>query len=219
MVLGKYYGAFRLSAFTIFNRSIIVHTKIVFMKTLSLSVFICLLAGNISAQSLNKPAALLFKNVKTKLSAPEKNDIAKQLGFSVAKDGRQFTVENGEEYPFDAVAIVTDMNKDGKEEVFISFGNTYTSGMAGASIALYIKDASGKYAANLGFPGMVPDALTANTQGYPDLVIGGPGMEYPVWRWNGKEYAYNRTIKDNAYEKVKKTNVEDIGKAYAAAIK
>jgi hypothetical protein len=24
--------------------------------------------------------------------------------------------------------------------------------------------------------------------GYPDLMIGGPGFEHPVWRWNGKEY-------------------------------
>jgi hypothetical protein len=113
----------------------------------------------------------------------------------------------------------TDLNKDGKEEIFIVYGNSYTSGMAGTSVAVFITDKNGVYKTNLNFPGMLPDALATNNLGYPDLLIGGPGMEFPVWRWNGKAYDYYKEVKDADYEKLKKTNVEDLSKAYISNIK
>lgn len=118
-----------------------------------------------------------------------------------------------------AIVLPTDMNKDGKDEIFVSFGNTYTSGNTGSSIVVFIKDAKGVYMNHLGFPGMVPDALATASLGYPDLLIGGPGFEYPVWRWNGKEYVFNRQVKDAAYEKLKKQSIEDVSKAYQQTLK
>ena len=99
------------------------------------------------------------------------------------------------EYPYGAVVTITDMNKDGIEEVFIQFGNTYTSGNTGANIVLYIKDKQKGYKTNLGFPGVEPEQLKTGFGGYPDLLIGGPGFEFPIWRWNGKEYVYYKSKK------------------------
>jgi hypothetical protein len=110
-----------------------------------------------------KPVAdLLFRNVKTKLTGPEKNSIATQLAFVLSgnKDLPFALDKDSKDYPFAALVMPTDMNKDGKEEIFISFGNGYTSGNAGSSITVYIKNASGVYAPHLGFPGMAPDVLT-----------------------------------------------------------
>ena len=175
------------------------------------------IAGN---NSLSKGAGLLFKNIKTKLSDNEKNAIFDSLRFIISKDGKQFISDaESADYPFDAFVYPTDFNKDDKEEIFVVFGNSYTSGMAGSSINIYIADKNGTYRMNLGFPGMLPDALATVNLGYPDLLIGGPGMEFPVYRWNGKMYDYFRTVKNADYEKLKPTSVEALSKTYSGTIK
>ena len=174
-----------------------------------------------SQQKLTDVAAALFKNVKTKLTVAEKNEVAAKLGFILSTDKDQPFAQDkdSKDYPFAALAMPTDMNKDGKEEVFIFFGNSYTSGNTGSSIALYIQNAAGVYTLNLGFPGTVPEALATLSKGYPDLLVGGPGMEFPVFRWNGKEYDNYRIVKDADYGKLKTTSVEELSKAYQASIK
>src|SRR5687767_11660783 len=179
-----------------------------------LLLFIIPAAG--STQTLNKVADLLFRTVKTKLTITEKNQLATALGFVLSNDKEQpFALDaDSKDYPFTATVFPVDMNKDGKEEVFVHFGNSYTSGNTGSSIALFIKNSSGIYQNHLGFPGTIPDALTTVNQGYPDLLIGGPGFEYPVLRWNGKTYAHHRVVKDDAYEKLKKNSVSELSKEY-----
>ncbi|MEP6514200.1 MAG: hypothetical protein ABJA79_10035 [Parafilimonas sp.] len=168
---------------------------------------------------LSEGAALLFKNIKTKLTDAEKIQIFNMVGFKISKDKKQFiSNDEGADYPFDAFVYPTNFNKDDKEELFISFGNTYTSGNTGSSVIVFIADKNGVYKMNLGFPGMLPDALSTGNQGYPDLLIGGPGFTYPIWGWNGKEYVYFKEIKDADYAKVKKTNVEEASKAYTDSI-
>lgn len=177
-------------------------------------------SGNSNNNDLSKGAALLFKNIKTKLTASQKNIIFDSTGFMLSKDGKQFISDNeSADYPFDAFVYPTDLNKDNKEEIFVLFGNSYTSGMTGSSIDVFIADKNGVYKINLGFPGTLPDALATVNAGYPDLVIGGPGMEFPVWRWNGKAYDYYKQVKDAEYSKLKMTNVEDLSKTYTAGIK
>jgi hypothetical protein len=174
----------------------------------------------LSAQQLTETAALLFKDVKTKLSVKDKNQIATQLGFVPSGNNSMPFAQDkdSKEYPFAVSVFPADMNKDGKEEVFVVFGNSYTSGHAGSSVSLFIKDAAGNYTPQLGFPGMAPDVLATVSKGYPDLLIGGPGMEFPVWRWNGKAYNLFRTVNDKGYETLKKTNVADLSKTYIAGI-
>ncbi len=113
----------------------------------------------------------------------------------------------------------TDINKDGSEEIFISFGNGYTSGNTGSSIALFIKNTGGTYTGHLGFPGISRDILTTSNLGYPDILVGGPGFEFPVFRWNGKTYDNYKKVDNKDYEKLKKTNLEEMSKAYQQTIK
>jgi hypothetical protein len=174
-----------------------------------------------NSTSLNPVAALLFKDVKTKLTVAEKNNIATQLAFVLSgnKDQPFAMDKDSKEFPFTASVMPTDMNKDGKEEIFVSFGNSYTSGNTGSSISLFIKNAADAYALHLGFPGTLPDVLATSNLGYPDLLVGGPGFEYPVFRWNGKTYNNYRTVKDKDYEKLKKTALETFSKTYQETIK
>ncbi|TWV93342.1 hypothetical protein [Chitinophaga pinensis] len=144
----------------------------------------------------------------------EQNQIAAKLGFLPSGDKTQPFIQDkdSKDFPFGATVYATDMNKDGAEEIFVVFGNTFTSGNAGSSVVLFIKNSAGTYAENLGFPGMAPDVLATISQGYPDLLIGGPGMEFPVWRWNGKTYNFYKNVKNADYEKLKKVSLENIRK-------
>lgn len=190
-------------------------TKIGFLACLLLfSVFA------IAQNNHNEGTQLLFKNVATKLTTADKIALYKQLGFMLSPDKKQFIMDkDGTDYPFDAQVFPTDLNRDSTEEIFIVYGNSYTSGNAGSSVTAFIKNSAGIYKMNLGFPGLAPDVLAAVSKGYPDLLIGGPGMTFPVWRWNGTAYAHYRDIKDTDYDKLKKRSLEDISKAYAATAK
>ncbi|HUQ96411.1 MAG TPA: hypothetical protein VM010_02015 [Chitinophagaceae bacterium] len=183
--------------------------------------FLCLLLFSFSAPaqtSLTDGASLLFKNVATKLTDAEKTAVFQSLAFLPSADKKQFIMDaTAADYPFDAQVFPADLNKDGTEEIFVVYGNTYTSGNTGSSVVLFIKNA-GAYKANLNFPGVTPDALATANQGYPDLLIGGPGMQFPVWRWNGKEYAYLKEMKNAEYGKLKKTSIEALSKAYTTQL-
>lgn len=164
--------------------------------------------------------ALLFKNVKTKITEKEKQEIYKSGGFLLSKDKKQFIPDaDAAEYPFDANVYPTDMNGDGIEEIFIVFGNSYTSGMNGSSVILFIKNAKGEYKMNLGFASSTPGILPTKILGYPELVMGGPGFTFPVWKWNGKEYVFSRKISDKALTKLKTVYVDEASKKYVAKIK
>ena len=114
-------------------------------------------AASEGSGKLSPTAKLLFKNIKCKLTDSEKNQIADLTGFALSgKTDEPFAMDKESlDYPYSAAVTITDMNKDGMEEVFIQYGNTFTSGNTGQSIALFIKDKQGVYKLNLGFPGIV----------------------------------------------------------------
>jgi hypothetical protein len=181
-------------------------------------VFLILMAAPLlsQSQSLTEGAMLLFRNTKSNLTVAEKNKLFIDIGFRLSNDRKQFVIEgdDNKEFPFTATVMPVDLNKDGNEEVFVLFGNSFTSGQTGSSIIVFIKNADGKYTKHLNFPGTSPDVLSTVNKGYPDLLIGGPGFEYPVWKWNGSDFILARKVSDKEYEKLKKTSLEELSKAY-----
>ena len=170
---------------------------------------------------LNPEASELFKGVKSIIGPGEKNFIARKVGFILSGNKEQpFALDkDSKEYPFGVRVLPTDLNKDGKEEIFIGFGNSYTSGNTGSSIVAFIMNAAGVYEMNFGFPGMMPDVLTTVNKGYPDLIVGGPGFEFPVFRWNGKVYYNYKKISDSDYGKTRKRSIEELSKEYQEKLK
>jgi hypothetical protein len=134
-------------------------------------------------------ASILFAKGAGKLSAVQQREIFAALGLAVSSDGSGLVDGVCGERAGTTVEF-RDMNGDGKDEVLVLYGNTCLSGMAGSSVALFVPDAAGKYHMQLGFPGIAADPKPEKSKGYPDLVIGGPGFCFPVWRWNGKAYAF-----------------------------
>ncbi len=136
-------------------------------------------------------SSLLFAKGAGKLTPSQQREIFAKLDLKLAPDGKGF-VDSVCGQPAGADVEFRDMNGDGKDEVLVIFGNTCLSGHAGSSVLLFIQNAAGKYEANFGFPAASADPKAEKSQGYPDLLIGGPGFCFGVWRWNGKQYAHHR---------------------------
>lgn len=139
---------------------------------------------------------LLFKGTASKLSKQEKRQIFKKLGFSLSKNNKFIIDEDCGEDVFPMVEVV-DLNGDGIEEIFVSWGNICTSGMTGHSISLFVKDRHGQYVDNLGFPGSC-EILTSSKEGFHDLKINGPGFCHGIWRWAGEKYKYKCSVEEES---------------------
>ena len=184
-------------------------------------IFIILLffrAFSLQAQTgISEGARLLFSGVKTKLSIKEKNQLYLNTSFVLAADKKQFQFGDdptAAQFPFLPSVFVTDLNKDSTEEICLVFGNSYTSGNIGSNVLLFIKNKQGVYQSNFGFSGSMPLVLTTANKGYPDLVIGGPGEELPIWRWDGKQYVFHRKISRSVLEKMKPISIKQMSNIY-----
>lgn len=127
-----------------------------------------------------------FGSEATKLSPTEIKSIYVTAGLTERK-GKIF---DACEQPIQPEIEVKDLNGDGKPEVFVMVtGSCY--GVTGVNLSLLIKDKHGNWKDNFGFPGTYK-LLTTKNLGYPDIEILGPGFCFPVWRWNGNEYAIHK---------------------------
>lgn len=103
--------------------------------------------------------------------------------------GQYFSKLCGEMIEYEAEVI--DLNNDGQLEVFTLESGTCLGGRAGVLLNLYVKDASGQWRTQFDFPGFYKILKTKN-KGYPDIEIGGPGLCFPVWRWDGQKYQLHK---------------------------
>lgn len=169
-----------------------------------------------AAQTNSEEVQYLFKDVRSKLSDSEKSFIFNELEISLSDDKQAWI---SYELPVYIQIYPSDMNKDGLEEVFVAMSSTALfGGMSGGNKALiYMKSPAGAYQLSATIDGSMSILPTANL-GYPDLLAGGPGFEFPVYRWDGTTYQYNRIIKDADYEKNNPIDIADYSKAYSETI-
>lgn len=91
-----------------------------------------------------------------------------------------------------AIDTLRDLNGDGRPEAVVVEGGTFCYGHAGTGFQLLSRQADGSWRLMTGGSGMPEFLKSKGRDGWPDLSIGGPGFCFPVARWNGKEYAFNR---------------------------
>jgi hypothetical protein len=161
-----------------------------FQTLVSLLLGAVLLGAAAPGAAASAGSALLFAKDAGGLTAQQQEEIFAALGLKVAADGKSF-VDTVCDQPAQANVTFSDWNGDGAQEVLAIYGNSCLSGFTGSSVTLFIRDAGGRYQPNLGFPGASADPKPTKNEGYPDLVIGGPGFCFPVWRWNGKQYVHH----------------------------
>lgn len=85
-----------------------------------------------------------------------------------------------------------DFNGDGRPDAVLTEGGSYCYGNTGTGYWLVSKRADGRWVLMDRNTGILEFAKTRGVDGWPDIVVGGPGFCFPVTRWNGREYKLNR---------------------------
>ena len=93
---------------------------------------------------------------------------------------------------------VLDLNGDGKPEIVITENGVFCYGNTGQGFYLMEKTPAGAWRVLHSSPGIPEFQKTKGAGGWPDIEIGGPGFCFPVERFNGKAYVFNR---NNEYQK------------------
>jgi hypothetical protein len=135
--------------------------------------------------------ALLLSGETGGLSDADRSSILTELGLRATDDGRSL-VDGTCGRPVDHRVSFPDLDGDGTNEVVVDFGNACTSGLAGTSVALFVRDLAGRLRPSLGVPGLIAEIRPRERGGFPDLLIGGPGFCFGVWQWTGEAYQHAR---------------------------
>lgn len=156
--------------------------------------------------TLNPLAIMLFRNVKSKLSDNEKNELALKTGITAAdtlaktKKGKpkiMFTI-----YP-------TDLNKDGTEEIFLC-STTSPLGIPIKNFYFFAKDLTGKYQPLPGKIGRGAKIILNGKAGYPDLI----NLSGEMWSWDGRAYHLRQKINNNVNLPYKTEDIDDVSLKY-----
>lgn len=141
---------------------------------------------------------LLFAPDETRLNRNQQQRVVDAFAsmFPLSADGTRFTDSNCGDV--DPEATPVDLNDDGVFEVFIQWGNTCTSGFTGRSLSLFVRDESGNYRPQLGFPALGWWVSPIGEPKWPDLRFGGPGFCRPVWTWRDNLYQFKCSIPEEA---------------------
>ncbi|GAA5011408.1 hypothetical protein GCM10025793_23930 [Lysobacter lycopersici] len=130
------------------------------------------------------------------LSTADRAAIFKAAGATKQKDGRWVICTDDPQTSGASIDEVRDLNGDGRPEAVVNEDGTFCNGMAGTRFALVSKQADGSWRSMLDSEGMAEFLPAKGKDGWPDVSVGGPGFCFPVMRWNGSGYAFNR----NEYE-------------------
>jgi hypothetical protein len=95
-------------------------------------------------------------------------------------EGASYTPGNVDEY--------RDLNGDGRPEAVISEGSAACYGNTETHFWLLSKQASGAWKPIYNETAVPEFLKTKGVDGWPDLLLGGPGFCFPVMRWNGQVY-------------------------------
>jgi hypothetical protein len=94
------------------------------------------------------------------------------------------------------VAMVQDLNGDGRPEALIRDSGTFCNGMAGVNSTVLTKTPGGSWEVMYVNQGFANFLVSRGTDGFPDIEDGLPGFCFPYFRWNGTEYALIARLDD-----------------------
>lgn len=141
------------------------------------------------------PLASPPAEVGAALSPADEAAAFKAAGFK--RKGQRWVTEGCDDpssstYAPGSVAEVRDLNGDGRPEVLLTEGGTFCYGNTGQGYWLLSKLADGRWTLLTSRQGMAEFLTSKGQGGYPDILVGGPGLCFPVERWNGREYRLQR---------------------------
>jgi hypothetical protein len=151
----------------------------------------------LSANSLSAPffdLKTVFKNyTKTNLKPGQMDRIVENLPVKYNPKTKKFyeKLDKAMEEPTEVEVYQIDLNKDGEPEIIVQRYNHAYLGQAGAVIILY-KGELDTYVEAMNERGTAMILTTKSMNGYPDILLGGPGMKVPGYIWNMGKYVFRR---------------------------
>jgi hypothetical protein len=135
------------------------------------------------------------------VQSPAARDAAifKAAGFKQTRRGWESGCDDASAgAPYDAGKIeqMKDLNGDGRPDAVVTEGGSYCYGNTGTAFWLVSQQPNGAWKLIYSETGIAEFLKTKGMGGWPDISVGGPGFCFPVVRWNGTAYKFNR----NAYE-------------------
>ena len=140
-------------------------------------------AQPVAPPSTSKPAV-------TALQAADEAAAFKAAGFT--KRGAAWRSGCDDPASTGSIDKVADLNGDGLPEAVLTEGGTFCYGNTGQAFWLVSKLANGSWKLMTNATGIPEFLKTKGIDGWPDVSIGGPGFCFPVARWNGREYKFQR---------------------------
>jgi hypothetical protein len=130
------------------------------------------------------------------ITAADRDAALRAAGFR--RSGDKWVDGDGQCEAFIEPEGVRDLNGDGRPEIVVTGSGTFCYGNTGQGYFLMQRSVAGawrKIDQNQGIPKFLP---TRGAGGWQDIEVGGPGFCFPVLRFDGKAYAFNR---NKEYEK------------------
>lgn len=129
-------------------------------------------------------------DVEAQLSAAETSAAFQAAGFK--NSGGQWRSDDCYDPNSPRIEQVADLNGDGRPEAVVVHESSECYGRTGQSNWLVSQRGEGRWQLMLGGTGGFLVLATKGSDGWPDLIIVGPGLCFPVLRWNGREYQMQR---------------------------
>jgi hypothetical protein len=122
------------------------------------------------------------------LSASDRNAAFTAAGFTkVGSEWRSCDDPGTASYSPGEIEQSGDFNGDGRPDAVIVEGSVHCHGMTGTGYSLVSKQVGG-WKLLTENTGVLSFLDTKGADGWPDISVGGPGVCFPVERWNGSEY-------------------------------
>lgn len=120
---------------------------------------------------------------------PEELDAIHRAAGLQLRDGGHY--REGCTTPLKPQAEMLDLDGDGRPEVllYLAASRCFAESLGG-NVALFVKDAQGRWVERLGYvPGVEVMVQATGNAGLPDLGVANPGGCMPIYRWDGTRYA------------------------------
>lgn len=121
------------------------------------------------------------------LGEAERAEVFAAAGL-LARDGGHY--RDGCDTPLRPSLDPVDLNGDGRAEalLYLAASRCFPESQGG-NVALFARDASGRWIERLGYvPGVEAVVQASRQHGWADLGVANPGGCMPVYRWDGKVY-------------------------------
>lgn len=152
---------------------------------------------SLSANSLSAPffdPQTVFRNYTNRDLKPEQMDrIVMNLPVKYDSKHKKFyeKMDVSMQEPTEVEVYLVDLNKDGEPEVIVQRYNRAYLGQAGAVIILH-ESALHTYTEVLNERGTAMILTTKSMNGFPDILLGGPGFKVPGYIWNLGKYVFRK---------------------------